>query len=339
MIIKRIGFCCKLSRLNQKSEVESVPEFNTRTTTVAWLKRQTPAVAEERLWDLMKHNIQSVRKTIEYLGTQHHELRMYRISSDVLPCYTESTYRYFWQLPDVVAYAQRHFAEVGSLARSLDVRLSFHPGQFCVIASDNPDIVDRSIEEFEYHATMAKFMGFGQRFQDLKINIHIAGRQGAAGIRRAYNRLSPEARNCITIENEEITHGLDACLTLTDLVPIVLDIHHHHIHTGEYIEANDPRISQIIDSWRGVRPVIHYSASREDLLKDHSQDQRPDLPTLLEQGHKKAKLRAHSNYYWNTALNEWALTHNEWADIACEAKAKNLASFALHEFKKTLTST
>lgn len=329
--IKRIGFCCKFSRLNHKGEVESIPELNTRTTTVAWLKRQSRAVAEERLWDLMKHNIESVKKTIEYLGTLPDELRMYRISSDILPVYTEPNYRYFWQLPDVKSYAERYFAVVGDLARRLDVRVSFHPGQFCVLASDNPDIVDRSIEEFEYHATMARYMGFGQRFQDMKINVHIAGRQGPKGIRRAYGRLSPEARNCITIENEEISHGLDACLQLTDLLPIVLDIHHNHIHCGEYIEANDPRIQQIIDSWRGVRPTIHYSVSREDLLVDHPLDQRPDLAKLLEQGYKKAKLRAHSDYMWNSAVNDWARTHWDWADQMIESKAKNLASFKLYE--------
>lgn len=113
-----------------------------------------------------------------------------------------------------------------------------------------------------------------------------------------------------------------------------MDIHHHWIHSGEYIEASDDRIKRIIDSWRGQRPVIHYSVSREDCLIGHSQHQRPDLRTLLDAGYKKGKLRAHSNFYWNNAVNDWALTHSEWADMMCEAKAKNLASFALYEYSK-----
>jgi len=117
---------------------------------------------------------------------------------------------------------------------------------------------------------------------------------------------------------------------------LVLDIHHHWIKTGEYIEANDERIKRVIDSWRGQRPVIHYSVSREEHLTDHPTDTTPALLPLMENGHKKAKLRAHSDFYWNRAVNDWALTHREWADIMCESKAKNLASFSLYEYSKTL---
>jgi UV DNA damage repair endonuclease len=149
-------------------------------------------------------------------------------------------------------------------------------------------------------------------------------------------RLSPEARNCITIENDEITWGIDASLELCNDLALVLDIHHHWIKTGEYIEANDDRVKRIIDSWRGQRPVIHYSVSREEHLIDHTTDSVPSLDALMESGHKKAKLRAHSNFYWNDACNQWALSHREWADIMCESKAKNLASFALYEYSKKL---
>jgi UV DNA damage repair endonuclease len=256
---------------------------------------------------------------------------MVRLSSDLLPVYTEPTWSWFWREPDVVSYAEKHFAEVGSIARQRDVRLSFHPGQFTVLASDNDDIVNRSIEEFEYHADMARWMGYGREFQDFKINVHISGRRGPDGVLAAYKRLSPEARNCITIENEEISYGLDDCLQLSHVIPIVLDIHHHWIREGEYIQRGDDRVKRVIHSWRGRRPVCHYSVSRENILVEHPQDTKPDLTTLLESGHKRQKLRAHSDFMWNTAVNDWAYTHWEWADLMVESKAKNLASFKLHQ--------
>jgi UV DNA damage repair endonuclease len=256
---------------------------------------------------------------------------MVRISSDLLPAYTEPKWSYFWRRTDVMDYCSRVFQSIGDVARTNGVRLSFHPGQFCVLASETPDIVNRSIEEFEYHVDMARWMGYGQTFQDFKINVHIAGRAGPQGIKAAWQRLTPEARNCLTIENDEISWGIDSSLELMDTCALVLDIHHHWIKTGEYIENNDDRIKKIVDSWRGVRPVIHYSVSREDVLVGHSRSSLPALIPLMESGYKKGKLRAHSNFYWNEAVNKWAVTHSSWADIMCESKGKNLASFKLRE--------
>jgi len=55
------------------------------------------------------------------------------------------------------------------------------------------------------------------------------------------------------------------------------------------------------------------------------------MDELLEQGFKKQKLRAHSDFMWNNAVNDWAMTFWEHADIMVESKAKNLASMALAE--------
>jgi UV DNA damage endonuclease len=173
-------------------------------------------------------------------------------------------------------------------------------------------------------------MGYGQKFQDIKINVHISGKQGPEGIKKVMSKLSPEARNSITIENDEITWGIDASLELVDTCPLVLDIHHHWVATGEYIQPDDDRIKRFIDSWRGCRPVIHYSISREDLLLGHCNNTLPDHNLLLKQGFTKQKLRAHSDYFWNKKVNDWAMSHNFWADIMCESKAKNLASFELY---------
>ena len=206
-----------------------------------------------------------------------------------------------------------------------------HPGQFTVLASDNPDIVERSLEEFEYHADIIRWMGYGQKWQDFKCNVHISGRQGPAGIKAILPRLSTEARNTITIENDENKWGLADSLELEKDVALVIDIHHHLCREGEYINVNDDRIKRVIDSWRGVRPAMHYSQSREDILLEHGTNVRPDFVELYANGYKKGKLRAHSDYMWNTAVNEWAGTFRRDFDIMVEAKAKNLASTPFEE--------
>lgn len=337
---KRIGFACKwIDRPDQVDGIgpnDDAKQYNTGGTTVAWLKRQTADVAEQKLWDLVKQNIESTRKLVERVGELDAPLRMVRLSSDILPVYTEPTFGSFYNDTAVESFCEKGFAEIGALARARGVRLSFHPGQFTVLASESDAIVERSIEEFEYHADMARWMGYGREFQDFKINVHISGKRGPQGIRDVYGRLSPEARNCITIENEENAHGLDTCLELCDIVPIVLDIHHHWTREGEYIDAGSDRVAKVVDSWRGVRPTLHYSVSREDYLVNHCPDTLPSYSALLVEGYKKQKLRAHSDFYWNSAVNKWALSFNDKFDIMCESKGKNLASQALYELAKTL---
>jgi UV DNA damage endonuclease len=335
---QRIGFACKYMDPDQTQPKKLLEELQRplteRSTTVAWLNRQTRDVAEQRLWDIMVHNTAAAKRLVEYVGSLVPELRMVRIGSNQLPCATHPQWRYFWSRPDVVAYCEKHYGAVGDTARALDVRLSMHPGQFVVLASTSPEIVERSIEEFEYHATLIRWMGYGRKFQDFKCNVHISGRQGPAGIISAIQRLSTEARNTITIENDENAWGIEDSLELETHCALVFDLHHHWCREGEYLQPSDDRFKRVIDSWRGVRPAVHYSVSREDVLDGHSSAVRPDKAALLVQGYKKGKLRAHSDYMWNDAVNDWALEFVDTADIMIESKMKNISSTGLYEYAK-----
>lgn len=307
--------------------------FTERQTTIAWLNRQPKALAENRMLEIVEHNMQSAYNLIDYVSTLPEGRRMVRLGSNQLPAATQDDWKYVWQDPTNIKMLEKGFARVGQLARDRDVRISMHPGQFCVLASDRPDVVERSIAEFEYHSNMARWMGYGKEFMDMKINVHISGKQGAQGIIKVLPRLSPEALNTMSIENDEMCWGLDESLKLKDHVALVLDIHHHLIRDDEYIDASDDRVQEVIESWRGQRPVLHYSYSRCEHLPDGVDKHRGmhNMRSLLEQGCKKQKLRAHSDYYPNREVNEWALSFWDQFDIQCEAKAKNLASKQIYE--------
>lgn len=336
-MINRVGFACKYMHnertLKPKLLKEAEQPFNYRATTIKWLNENATS-AEERLNDLVRHNLSATKRLIEYVGSLPESQRMVRLGSDMLPAYTESKWGGFYD-NNIKAFIAQELGRIGELARSRGVRLSMHPGQFTVLASDNPTIVENSIREFEYHVDIARWMGYGKSFQDFKINVHISGAQGPAGIRNALSRMSPEARNTLTIENEEYKWGLNECLDLANDCALVLDIHHAWINEGRYIQPTDDRFKRVIDSWRGVRPTIHYSVSREDVLVDHPTDVLPDMEQLLAQGYKKGKLRAHSDAMWNTAVNEWAASFRPYADIMVEAKNKNLASIPFEEQSRT----
>jgi len=331
----KVGFACKFMHENQSLKPKELKEIqqplNFRGTTIRWL-REHKEQSQEKVYELVEHNLNATENLIDYVSTLPLEQRMLRLGSDMLPAYTEVNHQHLTKTNYITNLIADRLNTIGEKARANNVRLSMHPGQFTVLASDRPDVVENSIKEFEYHADIIRWMGYGKSFQDFKCNVHISGRKGPEGIKAILPRLSQEARNTITIENEEMSWGLDSCLELEKDVALVLDIHHHWIHSaGEYIGINDDRVKRVIDSWRGVRPAMHYSVSREDYIPEHRQDVRPDFQKLLETGHKKAKLRAHSDYMWNDAVNEWAGTFRKDFDIMVEAKCKNLASIPFEE--------
>lgn len=339
---KKIGFACKFMNPDRNLSLKLLKEiegqYNSSSTTISWLSRQPTDVAEEKLWDISIENAKKTYNLVKYVSELPISLRMVRLSSEQCPAYTHLKWSYFYKKTEVKQKLENLWKKIGDLAKEHNVKLSFHPGQFTCLASDRPDVVENSIAEFEYHCDMIRWMGFGQKFQDFKCNVHIGGRLGPDGIRAVYPRLSTEAKNTITIENDEFGWGLDSCLELSDIIPIVLDIHHHYIRTsGEYIQPDDNRVVQVLESWRGLRPTMHYSVSREEYTKDNNM--LPDMSILLNEGIKAQKLRAHSDMFNNTECNKWALSFWDNFDIMCESKNKNLASMQLYNFAKTLNTS
>ena len=315
----KLGFACKFLT------PESLQLFPFKSPT---RKRFLGLDHEDRVklvYEYATINLTHLLAILQQLAQLPDEQRMMRIGSDLLPLYTvpEALPLYQAFLPDLAPL----FTQCGETARANNIRLSFHPGQYSVLASDNQDVVTRALEDVEYHALCATMMGYGKTFQDFKINVHMNGRGGFDGFKAAFARLSPEAKNMLTVENDEISCSLDDVLQARELCPIVLDIHHHWVKENEFIQPDDARIAMIQASWRGVRPVLHYSISQEGLIPEQG------FPDQLTLGLAKSKLRAHSDYYFNDTLNDWALSFDAF-DIMCEVKMKNLARDRLYAYQQ-----
>ncbi len=330
----RFGFCCKF--VPQDGDAIVARAMNTGTVTMAYLGRLDRSAAYDKLSAVVEHNLEAFRLQIAHVASRPKVERLHRLSSDLLPGYTHLSCKELYRDPDLRSLIEARLAAMGQFARDNDVRLSMHPGQFCVIASANPSAAANGLAEFEYHAEVMALMGYGDGWHPhgAHINIHGGAKAiGAEGIRSGLARLSGTARNLITIENDEVSFGLDDLLPLADEVPLVLDLHHHWIMSqGEYIEPEDPRIARIIASWRGVRPVSHVSVSREELLPDWDIGALPDFRTLVAAGIRPRDLRAHSDLMWNEAVNDLVMRHLSWSDFEVEAKLKNIASEGLARY-------
>lgn len=331
----KIGFCCKF----ETSDKTLFKSMNQSSTTLTALRSLTSDQVLDRIKDLIQHNIATLFRQLKWLSEQPETLRLFRISSDFLPAYTADEFKWVYTDLDIRSLIEKGLEGVSTYTQENNIRLCTHPGQFTILCTQKPEVLERSLIDLSYHEYLATCMGFGNSWhsQGFAINIHANYnldpklKQLKDVIR---NRLSPSLRNLLTIENDEFGCSLDELISskLYDFVPIVLDIHHHWIESGgQYIEPDDDRIKWIKQGWKDIRPLGHFSTSSEELLKNSCNLSRPDFDSLRKQGFKPGKLRAHSYDCWNQASNDWALSHLVWTDLEVEAKGKQVASRRLYE--------
>ena len=110
-------------------------------------------------------------------------------------------------------------------------------GSLTVLASDNLQIVQRSIEEFEYPPNLA--LDGIRAYPDSQNVTSGIGRQGPVVSQEA-PRLSQEARNAITIENDENKWGIDASPNLSFFSRCLQSFltYTHWCPEGEYIPTH-----------------------------------------------------------------------------------------------------
>lgn len=323
----RLGYCCKY--IAPDGDESRDRTLNIRGLTMAYLARQAPAAAYDKLAEVVRHNLAAMRLQIDEVAARPPLERLLRLSSDVLPGYTHPTALPYYRDGNLQAEIERSLAKSGEAARAAGIRLSMHPAQHAILATVGRSL-DNAVADIEYHAVVMAMLGYGRGWHPHGASVNVHGGQralGAEGLRAGLARLSAPARDLVTVENDEVSFGLDDLLLVADEVAIVVDIHHHWIKTaGEYLQPEDPRIGAVKASWRGVRPLAHVSVSREPLLEGHNPDTLPDFEALLAAGLKACDLRGHSDMMWNRAVNDLVARHLVWADFEVEAKLKNLAS-------------
>lgn len=341
----KIGFCCKwidTSAANPKAKRLETERMNQKTTTQKHLQSLAPVDQFKKIKELIIHNCATLWRQLEWIAQQPEEMRLFRITSEFLPLYTVQAYRWIYTHYEIMELIVERLQGVRKYADANKIRLCMHPGQFTNLCSDKANVVAAAIEDFEYHAMVAGIMGFGDTWHSsgFAINIHANVRQdpGLKNIRRIIaNDLSQAARNLITLENDEYSCGVDAFIntgTYED-VAIVLDIHHHWIASkGQHIVPTDQRLVLIEQSWRGHKPLGHFSMPEQAVLPAtlNSPNAFPNYASLVAtKGVSSSTLRAHSFGMWSDVLKDWACSFLPFMDIEVEAKGKNVASRELYD--------
>lgn len=247
--VLRLGLCCQFVR----------EPIKFRTTTVTAMLRLSRRERLARLAELGRANADALYAALTYCAGAG--IGAFRINSQILPVKTHPEAGYaIADLPGAEAIVAR-FRECGAFAREQGLRLSFHPDQFVVLNSPNPQTLAHSLAELDYQAEVAEWVGADT------LNIHGGGAYGdkvaaLAALRRNIARLPDRVRSRLTLENDDKVYTpADLFPVCTDLgVPLVYDVHHHRcLSDGLSVAAATQRARE---TWR-TEPLFHLSSPLE----------------------------------------------------------------------------
>ena len=205
-----------------------------------------------------------LRDTLLYVARSH--IGMYRMSSELAPYVTHPDMPQFHRQ---VAECQRELAAVGQLARSCEIRLSFHAGQHVVLNSPDPTVAAHSAADVLSQAEILDAMDLGP---EAVIVTHLGGLYDDAVGARArfiscFLTLPEPVRRRLAIENDDSRYGVvDTVWVHQETgLRVVFDALHHRLHCPD---GSDPLVAlaQCLATWPvGVRPKIHYSTPRTEM--------------------------------------------------------------------------
>lgn len=335
----KVGFCCMV--LGPDNRV--IPRYKYHSATVKYVRGLPMRERERYVRERVEANCRALYETVNVLRKQPPGLRMFRITSGFFPLFTHESVTAIYDNTAWMNTILDALAKVGAQAREHDVRLSLHPGQHVVLNSADEAKRLRAVQDFEYHTLVAQMLGYNGRGHDtFAINVHGGlsyTKSGLLSWDRSWRDLSKAARRLITLENDEFQWNASQIVALCERLQArpVLDVHHQWIAGGRWLNPRSASLDRVLALWDGARPKLHLSTCLPYFL-DPAVPDRPAreqvcrFDTLPQPNHRtRADLRIHSDYIWSHAMVPYmaAWLERGW-DIMVEAKAKNLASFALY---------
>lgn len=274
---QNIGYCCISMSINEGVAKQGHVTVNRGMVKKTFESKGLPYVSE-----LIQQNLTDCLRILRYNLSKG--ITVYRMSSDMFPWMTH------YRMVDLPNYAKIKIQckLIGQFVMENNIRVGFHPGQFCVIASENPATVDMSITELDRHAEILDMMELPQT-PFYGINIHLSNTKptledAAARFCTEFQRLSESAKKRLTIENDDkeaqytVKHLYDMVHKNIN-IPIIPDSLHYQCHPGDMTWEETFKLA--ISTWGDVKPLCHHSTSAK-LYEDEKETKRTHTEFLHE---------------------------------------------------------
>lgn len=291
----RLGYACLTKTLDNITSSSSLSYTN-------YLKETNQL---NKLNQVIISNLEDLEKIIDYNIANN--IHFYRLSSKLIPLATHQDVDF-----DYIEKYRSYYERIGKKIKDNNIRVDFHPDQFCVLNSTKSEVVQNSFRILEYHYQILEALKVESKVIILHIGSNVFGKEKS--IQRFINnfkKLPSYIQDTIVIENDDKVFNIMDCLKISKEinVPIVLDYHHHNCNNNGVDLYN--HMKDIFDSWKKINPKLHFSSPKNRTKKD---------------------MRSHHDYIESKAFIEFVNNIKELKyniDIMIEAKAKDEALFKL----------
>lgn len=286
----------------------------TTSSTITYTNYINKNYNTSKLLEITKNNLDSLYEIIKY--NVKNNFHFYRLTSKLVPLATHDKVDF-----DYITPLLDEYKKIGKLINDNNIRVDTHPDQYAVLNSMYSKIVKNTVEILEYHYKIMDALGIKDKLIILHVGSSACGKK--ASITRFinnFNKLPDHIKKCIAVENDDKVYNIKDVLELCHKinVPMVLD-YHHFICNNEKEDIND-YLKEIIDTWDGKLPKMHFSSPKSKLKKE---------------------FRSHSDYINKECFIKFInilKKQDKDIDIMLEAKAKDDAVSRLVRYLKYETN-
>ena len=204
---------------------------------------------------MVRENLKGLETILRWNAEQG--ITLFRMGQSVIPFVSHSEFPYDW-----VEEHDEELSQAGDLARSLNIRLSMHPGQYIQPASLKPEVVERSLVELRSATRILDLIGS----PDSVLVLHMGGGYDdkSTTAARFIETMRPEkdVLKYLALENDErvwtVAEIVETARALG--IPAITDTLHQNLNPGclTLEEAFDVSLPTWED--RRARPKLHLSS-------------------------------------------------------------------------------
>ena len=234
----------------------------TTSSTITYTNYINKNYNTSKLLEITKNNLDSLYEIIKY--NVKNNFHFYRLTSKLVPLATHDKVDF-----DYITPLLDEYKKIGKLINDNNIRVDTHPDQYAVLNSMDSKIVKNTVEILEYHYKIMDAIGIKDKIIILHVGSSACGKK--ASITRFinnFNKLPDHIKKCIAVANDDKVYNIKDVLELCHKinVPMVLD-YHHFICNNEKEDIND-YLKEIIDTWDGKLPKMHFSSPKSKLKKE-----------------------------------------------------------------------